>query len=107
MVNWGSFYQFFLKSLNAEKLKERTLWDFSTSVLTQHPFCRKNIEKKVAQRRKKLKGGHLVSPGNVCYAEKLKIFFGSVPWANRCNLKFSRTFGRTILVTSGVSEKKH
>ena len=31
--------------------------------------------------------------------------FGSVPWANRYNLKFCRTFGRTILVTSGVSKK--
>ena len=36
-----------------------------------------------------------------------------VPWANRGNLKFCRTFGGTILVTSGVSknflkkQKKH
>ena len=31
--------------------------------------------------------------------------FGLVPWANRYNFKFSRTFGVTISVTSGVSEK--
>ena len=47
----------------------------------------------------------LVSPGNVCYAEKRKYLFGSVSWANSNNLKFCRTFGRTILVTSGVSKK--
>ena len=44
----------------------------------------------------------LASSGIVCYAENL---FGSVPCANRGNLKFCRTFGRTILVTSGVLKK--
>ena len=69
----------------------------------------KNFFEEVSQRRKKWKGGHfggkkfrekshnaeknlnvngdpLGSPGNVCYAEKRKNHFGSVPWANRCNL---------------------
>ena len=36
---------------------------------------------------------------------KKENLFGSVPWANRNNLKFCRTFGRTILITSGVSKK--
>ena len=31
--------------------------------------------------------------------------FGSVPWANRYTLKFCRTFGRTILVSSGGLKK--
>ena len=51
------------------------------------PLVEKNS--KVAQCRKKLK------------RRKRKNLFGSVPWANRCNLKFCRT----ILVTSGVSKK--
>ena len=50
-------------------------------------------------------GDPLVSPGIVCYAEKKKNFFGSVLWANRYDLKFCITFGRTILVTSDVSKK--
>ena len=52
----------------------------------------------VSQCQKNCKG---VSSGIVCYAGNL---FGSVPWANRGYLKFCRTFGRTILVTSGVSK---
>ena len=43
----------------------------------------------------------LVSSGNVCYARNL---FGSLPWANRGNINFYRTFGRTILVPSSVSK---
>ena len=58
---------------------------------------------------KNLKGDLLVSSGFVCYAGNL---FGSVPWANRYILgssEFCRTFGRTILVSSGLfwSLKKH
>ena len=42
LVNWGPFYGK-NESLNAEKkLKGRTLWDFSTSILSQHS---KKIEK--------------------------------------------------------------
>ena len=33
-------------------------------------------------------------------------FFGSVPWATGVQFKICRTSVRTILVTSGVSEKK-
>ena len=55
--------------------------------------------------KKTERGDPLVSSDNVRYAEKKEKPFGSVPWANRYNLKFCRTFGRTILVTSGVSKK--
>ena len=62
-----------------KKLKGRILWDFSTSILSQNskkieggPFGGKNFSKKVAQCRKNWKGDPLVSPGNVCYAEKSK-----------------------------------
>ena len=53
--------------------------DFSTSILSQNskkmfplkagPFGGEKF-RKVAQCRKKLKGDHLVSTDNVCYAEK-------------------------------------
>ena len=67
------------KSHNAEKkLKGGTLWDFSTSILSQNikknaggPFGEKfSFEKKVSQCRKNERGESLVSPGMVCYAEK-------------------------------------
>ena len=64
-------------------------------MIFKHPFCRKTkkiergtlwwkrISKKVALRRKKFeRGDPLVSPDNVCYAEKKKNLFGLVPWAN-------------------------
>ena len=50
------------KSHNAEKLKGRALWDFSTSILSQNtkkskgdPLVEKKISKKVAQCQKQLK----------------------------------------------------
>ena len=65
------------KSNNAEKTKRGTLWDFSTSIVSQNikklkegPLGKTFFSKKVSQCRKKLKGGPLVSPGIVCYAEK-------------------------------------
>ena len=67
------------KSHNAEKkLKGGTLWDFSTSILSQNikkcsgdPLGKFFFEKKVSQCRKKNERGEsLVSPGMVCYAEK-------------------------------------
>ena len=87
LVNWGLFGENFIlkKSHNA-------FGDF--------------FEKKSRTMPKKVLN-FLVSPGIVCYAEKRENLFGSVPWANRNNIKFCRTFGRTILVTSGVSKKKH
>ena len=70
------------KSHNAEKkLKGGTLWDFSTSILSQNikkmqggpfeekKFRRKKFRKKCLAVPKKMKGS-LVSPGMVCYAEK-------------------------------------
>ena len=82
-----------------------TLWDVSTSILSQNS---KKIEggplgKSFLPKKSRNEGSDpLVSSGIVCYAGNL---FGSVPWANRGNLKFCRTFGRTILVTLGVSKK--
>ena len=64
-----------------KKLKGGTLWDFSTSILSQNikkmqggPFEEKNSEEKNSEKKclavpKKMKGS-LVSPGMVCYAEK-------------------------------------
>ena len=52
------------KSYNAEKLKGGTLWDFSTSILSQNikkmqggPFREKNFSKKSLAVPKKMKGG--------------------------------------------------
>ena len=67
------------KSQNAEKkLKGGTLWDFSTSILSQN--IKKNaggtlwgkffFEKKSRSAEKNERGESLVSPGMVCYAEK-------------------------------------
>ena len=78
----------------------------------QHPFCRKtpknwrgpcgeNFFLRVSQCRKNWKGTLWSRP--VLYVTRES--FLVVPWANRCNMKFCRTFGRTILVTSGVSKK--
>ena len=87
-----------------KKLKGGTLWDFSTSILSQNS---KKIEggtlrgiffpNKKSRNAEKTERGPLVSSGIVCYAE---ILFGSVPWANRGNLKFCRT----ILVSSGIKK---
>ena len=71
-----------------KKLK-RTLWG---------KFC----FKKSFAMPKKLIGGPF---GLVWYRMLRRKRFGSVPWASSGNLKFCRTFGRTILVTSGVSTK--
>ena len=96
-----------------KKLGRETLWDFSTSILSQSS---KTVEKdplgieKMLTSQKKMEGHPSVSPGMVCYAEKRKNLFGSVPWANRYNLapsfEICRTCSRTILVTSSVSKKK-
>ena len=78
-MNWGPFYEKF-ESLNAEKTERGSFGIF------QHPFCRKtpkqiegdplginffgkkchNVEKSQSL---------LVSPGIVCYAEKMKNLF--------------------------------
>ena len=100
------------------KLFSKTSWDRPKSV----PYLRLKIAKGLQSVKvfsstapgiffekgltmpKKMKGDPLFSSGFVCYAGNGTLF-GSVPWANRGNLKFCRTFGRTILVTSGVSKK--
>ena len=72
------------KSHNAEKkLKGGTLWNFSTSILSQNikkmqggpfeekKFRRKKFRKKMSRSAEKNERGEsLVSPGMVCYAEK-------------------------------------
>ena len=68
------------KSHNAEKkLKGGTLWDFSTSILSQNikKKCRGDplgkkifFEKKSRSAEKNERGESLVLPGMVCYAEK-------------------------------------
>ena len=85
---------------------------FSTSILLQNskklkgdPFVGNFFLKKVAQCRKNLKGGPF---GLVRYCMLRGKPFGSVPWANRYILgssEFCRTFGRTILVSSGGLKK--
>ena len=58
---------------------------------------------------KKTERDPLVSPAIVCYAEKRKKTFGFSYLGQQVQffrtLKFCRTFGRTILVTSGLSKK--
>ena len=93
-----------------KKTERGTVWDFSTSILSQNSKKLKGslwgiFSENVSQWRKKLKGGRLVSSGIVCYTRNLfgcslgqRVQFGVF-------LKFCRTFGRTILVTSGVSKK--
>ena len=68
-----------------KKLKGRTLWYFSTSILSQNskqierrPSGEKKFEKKSHNAEKAQRVDPLVSPGNVCYAEKKKNIFCSV-----------------------------
>ena len=61
-----------------KKLKGGTLWDFSTSILSQNikkmqgdPLGKNFLRKKsLAVPKKNERGDPLVSPGMVCYAEK-------------------------------------
>ena len=66
-------------------------------------FCQKSHNAEKTQRR-----DPLVSPGIVCYAEKKEkpFWFSSLGQQVHFGdtLKFCRIFGRTILVTSGVSK---
>ena len=53
-------------------------------------------------------GDPLVSPGIVCYAEKKEKRFRFISLGQMVQIdtiNFCRIFGRTILVTSGVSKK--
>ena len=68
----------FGKNLTMPKKTERgTLWDFSTSILSQNikkmqgdPLGKIFFEKKSRSAEKNERGESLVSPGMVCYAEK-------------------------------------
>ena len=61
-----------------------SLSDFSTSIVAKHqkievgPFEEMFFFKKSHNAEKTERGDALVSPGNVCYAEKRKNLFGSV-----------------------------
>ena len=79
----------------------------------QHPFCRKTAKKiegdlLVGKNLKKSRTvpKKIVSSGMVCYAETF--WFSSLGLQVQFGVfsKFCRTFGRTILVTSG-GLKKH
>ena len=72
----------------------------NSKTLKGDPLVEKNM-KKVAQCRKKTKG---VPFGLVRYCVTRETFLVQFPGL-RGDLKFCRTFGRTILVTSGVSKK--
>ena len=67
------------------------------------------FEKKFHNAEKNWKGDPSASPGIVCYAEKKEkpFWFSSLgQHVQFCStLKVCRTFGRTILLTSGVSKK--
>ena len=93
----------------------RSLWNTNTKVNSEitaktsraihsEPFGGKFFcpKKSLAMSERTERGDPLVTFGIVCYAGNL---FGSVPWADWGNLKFCITFGRTVLMTSGVSKK--
>ena len=63
------------------------------------------FRKKSRNVEKKLKGGPFSLVRYCMIRGKKENLFGSVTWTNRYNLGFCRTFGRTVLVTSGVSKK--
>ena len=66
-------------------------------------------KKRLTMPKKKQKGDPLVSSGFVLRGEKRKNFFLFSSLGQQVQfgvfLKFCRTFGRTILVTSGLSKK--
>ena len=94
----------------SKKLKGGTSWYFSTSIMAQNSttiegetFWWETNSKKSRTMLEKIERGSL-SLTRYCMMRG-KTLFGSVPWSNRYNLKISRTFGRTILITSCVSKK--
>ena len=104
----------FLKKVSQcrKKLKGgRILWDFSTSILFQNskkikgdPLNEKN-SKKSRTMPKKLKWGTLQCRPILHDTRKKGKTFLVIPWSNKYNIKFCRTFGRTILVFE-VYQKK-
>ena len=114
-MNWGHFDEnnVFEKSLTIPNKTGRVRFG-----IFQHAFCRKTLEKfeetlwgiffekKSHNAENTQRSDPVVSSRIVCYAEKKENFFGSLPWVNRYNIIFCRTFGRTILITSGVSKTR-
>ena len=102
----------FLKSHKPKKIASPTPFGIFQLCSLSHnskkieggPSGEKIFPKKSLAMPKKMKGGTFGLVRHCMLCGKL---FGSVPRANRGNLKFCRTFGRTILVTSGVSKKKY
>ena len=95
-----------------KKLKGWTLWEFSTSILSQNvkklkgdPFGKIFFpEKKSHNAEKTERGDPLVSPGMVCYAGKQEkaFWFSSLGQIVQFGAKI---FCRTILVSSGGLKK--
>ena len=94
-----------------KKLKGGRLWDFSTSIQSQNS---EKIEgdplgiffRKKSQCRKKMKGGPF-SLVRYCMLRGKPFWFSSLGQQVQFGvfLKFCRTFGIPILVTSGISKK--
>ena len=90
-----------------------TLWDFPTSILSQNskkmkgdPLVEKN-EKSRTMPKNKLKGGPF-GLIRYCMLRGKPFWFSSFGQQVQFGVfsEFCRTFGRTILATSGVSKKK-
>ena len=106
------------KSLTMSKKTERgTLWNFSTSILSQNIKKLKGtlqgnfiFEKKSQSAEKTERGDSLVSPGMVCYAEKEEkpFWFSSLcQMIQFGTIKFCRTFVELFWSVRMDSKKSH
>ena len=105
-----------------KKLKGGTLWDFSTSILSQNikkmqgdPLGKKFFsEKKSRSAEKNERGESLVSPGMVCYAEKQEkpfwfssldqiVHFGPIIFCRT----FKNYFGQFVWIEKKKKKKSH
>ena len=104
-IEGGHFGEFFSRSLTMPKKTERgtTLWDFSTSILSQNIKKMQGdllgkfffSKKSLAVPKKNEREEPLVSPGIVCYAEKEEkpFWFSSLGQIIQFGtIKFCRTF---------------
>ena len=107
--------KYFEKLTMPKKLKGRTLWDFSTSILSQNSkkiergsFGGKKLRKQSAQCRKETERGPLSLAWKCMLRqkkEKKPSWFSSLGQMVQFDtIKFCRP-SRTIFVTSGVSKK--
>ena len=94
-----------------KKLKGGTLWDFSTSILSQNsekieagPFGEFFLEKKSHNAEKKLERDPFVQPGVLCYSNNKEKPFSFCLLRQMVQFDTIK-FCRTILVTSDVSKK--